>query len=183
MISQATYEAVALEASDHPWELFNGELREKPAMSFAHNEVMSELGFELRSQLDRDAFVVRINAGRVARSDRNYFIPDVMVVPASFAVRLRQDMDTLEIYAEPLPLVVEVWSPSTGFYDVDDKLPEYQARGDLEIWRLHPYERTLTAWRRRTDGGYDESFQKGGVVHPVGLPNVAIDLDDLFDLG
>ena len=183
MVTQATYTAVSLEDPNHQWELFNGELREKPAMSFAHNEIMSELGFRLRSQLDRGAFVVRINAGRVARSDRNYFIPDVMVVPADLAARLRQDATSLEIYDEPLPLVVEVWSPSTGFYDVDDKLPEYQARGDLEIWRLHPHERTLTAWRRRSDGGYDESFQKGGVVHPVGLPNVTVDLDELLNLG
>jgi Uma2 family endonuclease len=54
----------------------------------------------------------------------------------------------LEIYDEPLPLVAEVWSPSTGGYDVLAKLPEYRRRGDTEIWLLHPYERTLTAWRR-----------------------------------
>jgi Uma2 family endonuclease len=52
------------------------------------------------------------------------------------AARLRGD--ELELYVEPLPLVVEVWSPSTGQYDVDEKLPEYQRRGDLEIWRFHP---------------------------------------------
>lgn len=30
----------------------------------------------------------------------------------------------LEVYDTPLPLVVEVWSPSTGSYDVDAKVPE-----------------------------------------------------------
>lgn len=87
----------------------------------------------------------------------------------------------LEVYEGPLPLVVEVWSPSTGEYDVDTKLPEYQRRGDLEIWRLHPFDRTLIAWRRQPDGSYSESQYTGGTVRPVALPGVAIDLDTLFD--
>ena len=63
--------------------------------------------------------------------------------------------DVLEVYDQPLPLVVEVWSRSTGDYDVEEKLAVYQQRGDLEIWRIHPYERTLTAWRRLPDGSYE----------------------------
>ena len=81
-----------------------------------------------------------------------------------------------------MPLVVEVWSPSTGDYDVETKLQEYQRRGDLEIWRIHPYEQTLTAWRRQPDGSYTETLYRGGRVQPVALPNVTIDLDDLFAL-
>jgi Uma2 family endonuclease len=77
--------------------------------------------------------------------------------------------------------VVEVWSPSTGDYDVDAKLPVYQQRGDLEIWRIHPYERTLTAWRRQPNGSYQETIHREGVVKPAALPGVAIDLGPLFD--
>ena len=66
-------------------------------------------------------------------------------------------------------------------YDVERKLPEYRARGDLEIWRIHPYDRTLTAWRRQPDGSYVESVYRDGVVRPEWLPNVTIDLDALFD--
>ena len=93
---------------------------------------------------------------------------------------LRGTRDKLEIFDEPLPLVVEVWSPSTGGYDLDAKLPEYQRRGDAEIWRLHPYERTLTVSRRLPDGGYAETVHTGGVVRPIALPGVAVDLDALF---
>lgn len=63
---------------------------------------------------------------------------------------------------------------------MDEKLPEYQRRGDLEIWRIHPSERTLTAWRREPDGSYAESLYRGGTVHPVALPGVSIDLEALF---
>jgi Uma2 family endonuclease len=76
--------------------------------------------------------------------------------------------------------VVEVWSPSTADFDVEEKLPEYQRRGDLEIWRLHPYERTLTAWRCQPGGSYTETLFAGGLVHPVAVPGVATDLDALY---
>jgi Uma2 family endonuclease len=92
-----------------------------------------------------------------------------------------RDRPVLAIFSDPLPLVVEVWSPSTGDYDVDAKLPVYQQRGDLEIWRIHPYERTLTAWRRQPDGLYQETIHPEGVVKPMALPGVAIDLGALFD--
>ena len=88
---------------------------------------------------------------RVRRSSATVFMPDLMVVPAAYSEEIR-DRPVLAIFSDPLPLVVEVWSPSTGDYDVDAKVPVYQQRGDLEIWRIHPYERTLTAWRRQPDG-------------------------------
>ena len=59
-------------------------------------------------------------------------------------------------------------------------MPYYHQRGDLEIWYVHPYERTLTAWRRRPDGMYAESVYRGGVVRPESLSGVAINLDALF---
>jgi Uma2 family endonuclease len=77
---------------------------------------------------------------------------------------------------------VEVWSPSTGQYDAREKLPEYQARGDAEIWYIHPYERTLTAWRRQPDGAYARTVLAGGIVEPVALPGVRINLDELFEV-
>lgn len=115
------------------------------------------------------------------RTAENYFIPDVFVIPVELVRPLRGLRNVLEAYDAPLPLVVEVWSPSTGAYDIDTKLPEYQRRGDLEIWRLHPFDRTLTAWRRQPDGSYTENHYTGGLVQPVALPNVTIDLDTLFD--
>jgi Uma2 family endonuclease len=80
-----------------------------------------------------------------------------------------------------LPLIVEVWSPSTGDYDFDAKVPIYQQRGDLEIWCIHPYERTLTAWRRQPEGSYEETMYRDGTITPVALPAVTIDLDTLLD--
>jgi hypothetical protein len=70
--------------------------------------------------------------------------------------------DVLEVDDAPLPLVVEVWSRSTGGDDVEEKLADDQRRGDAEIWRLHPFEKTLTRWvRRRTAATRKRSIMVG----------------------
>jgi Uma2 family endonuclease len=150
-------------------------------MTARHNYVGFELAFRLRQQLDPSRYQVRHNSGHVRRTSENYYIPDVLVVPTDLVRPLLDRRDVLEAYDAPLPLVVEMWSPSTGDYDVDSKLPEYQRRGDLEIWRVHPFDRTLTAWQRQSDGSYTETLYTGGEVRPIGLPGVVIDLDTLFD--
>lgn len=180
-MSGEAYQRLALDDPDRKWELHDGVLREKPAMTAAHNDLEMTLGYMLMSQLDRSTYRVRIDAGRVHRPGASYFIPDVFVVPTVFVTPLLDRQDMLEVYSEPLPLVVEVWSRSTGDYDIEEKLKVYQQRGDHEIWRIHPYERTLTSWRRQADAAYDETLHREGVVHPVALPGVAIDLAELFE--
>jgi Uma2 family endonuclease len=174
-ISNEAYERLALAAPNVGWELWDGVPREKPGMTAAHNVFQMTLGYMLMSQLDPSEFEVRINTGRVHRPGSTYFIPDVFVVPTAYVDALF-DQHVLETYEQPLPLVVEIWSRSTGDYDLAEKLATYQQRGDSEIWFLHPYERELTAWRRQPDGSYSQSMHREGVVRPAALPGVEIDL-------
>ena len=179
-VSEATYLALSLEDPDTPWELWCGELRRKPSMTMPHNTVADKVGFLLNLQLEGRPFEVRVQAGRARRDSGHYFVPDVMVIPLESWRRLRGDPRGLEVYDEPLALVVEVWSPSTGDYDTDEKIPEYQHRGDIEIWRLQPYERTLTRWCRNADATYIRSEVRSGEVALHSIPGATIDLDRLW---
>lgn len=179
--TRQTFEEIALADPDRHWELHDGLLREKPGMSIEHNDVMAELARWLGNQLDRMEYRVRSNSARLRVSGGVYYIPDVVVIPAEMERALRGRPGRLEVYVEPVPLVVEIWSPSTGAYDIGEKLAGYQQRGDREIWRLHPYERTLIAWRRQPDGSYVEMTYEGGTVEPVALAGVVVDLDALFN--
>jgi Uma2 family endonuclease len=179
-VSEQTYRQVALEDPSGHWELHCGKLRQKPAMTFEHSFQGDELYSMLNQQLNRAAYRARFNAARLQVSAERYYIPDLCVVPMDLITPHRRQSDELEAYESPLPLVVEIWSPSTGDYDIRTKLPEYQRRGDLEIWLIHPYDRTLTAWRRQPDGSYVETLHTGGSIQPVALPGVTIDLDTLF---
>ena len=174
-ISNEAYERLALSDSDRKWERWDGVPREKPGMTAAHNVIQMLLGHMLMSQLDLSVFEVRINAGQVHRPGATYFVPDVFVVPTVFVDALF-GQHVLEAYDQPLPLVVEIWSRSTGDYDLSEKLRVYQQRGDHEIWYFHPYERTLAVLRRQPDGSYVESLHREGVIRPVALPGVEIDL-------
>jgi Uma2 family endonuclease len=174
------YERIALEDPDGRWELVDGYLRQKPTMTTQHNRVQYRLGVQLTLQLDPAQFEWRLDNSRAARRPRSFYIPDLFVVPVEWVERKLGEPPRLEVYDEPLPLVVEVWSPSTGGYDIDTKIPMYRRRGDQEIWRIHPFEQTLITWRRQPDGSYTETFHTGGTIEPVALPGVVINIDQLF---
>ena len=179
-VSEATYKQVALEDPSGQWELVCGRLRQKPPMTTEHDGDGRRLAYQLSRQIEIREYSVGQNTGKVRTSTGSFYIPDVTVIPWEYERLLREQPGTFEVYEAPLPLVVEIWSPSTGAYDIDAKVPQYQQRGDEEIWRLHPYERTLRSWRRQPDGSYLESLHRGGVVRVEALPGVTIDLDALF---
>ncbi|HYI16191.1 MAG TPA: Uma2 family endonuclease [Thermomicrobiales bacterium] len=179
-INEDIYQHTVLADPDRKWELHDGRLREKPGMTWEHNRTVMLLGHLLLLQLDLRHFHV-FSEGRVRQSTGNIYIPDIAVIPTAFGQEFENRPGVLAIFTDPLPLVIEVWSSSTGGYDVRAKLPEYQRRGDPEIWLIHPYERTLTAWRRQADGSYGERLYREEIVHETALPGVAIDLGALFD--
>jgi Uma2 family endonuclease len=168
---------------DHPkelWEVHRGELREKPEVSESHNIVLLRLIDQVLPQLDKQRFEARFNMGRVQYTSATYYIPDFYIVPIDGPRSIRNRPYKLEVFKEPLPFVAEGWSPSTGGYDVNEKIPEYQRRGDLEIWKLHPFDFTLTAWRRLYDGTYSVDIYRTGSLQLAALSDVTIDLDALF---
>jgi Uma2 family endonuclease len=179
-LSPEQYEQLILSEPDQTWELINGRLREKPTMSIGHDDAWFELAFFLRSQLERREYRVAHNDARLKRTDRSYFVPDGVVMRVANIIGDRPNPRAVDAHSFPMLLVAEVWSPSTGDYDIDVKLRAYQERGDHEIWRLHPFERTLTTWRRQPDGTYVETVVHGGTVSSAELPGVTIDLDALF---
>ena len=179
-IDYDAYVAQALAQPDRQLEIHRGRVREKPGMSMDHNRDMRRLVWQLNRQLDLRDYEVGDNSARLRAPSGAVYIPDVAVLPTAMVDALEGRDRRLETYAAPVPFVVEVWSPSTGDYDVDTKFEEYRARGDREIWRVHPFEQTVIAWRRQADGSYLESRHTTGRLTLWDLPNVTIDLDALF---
>ncbi len=177
-VAEASYRRVALLDPDGQWELHDGQLREKSSMPAEHNDLMAHLGILIGSRLPRDRYRLRINAGRLRVGEAITHIPDLAIIPTD--IEATQRGKGLEVYDQPLPLVVEIRSPSTGGYDIDTKLPAYRARGDQEIWRVHPAERTVTVWWRQPDGTYDETVARHGHLTVASVPGVMIDLETLF---
>jgi Uma2 family endonuclease len=157
-VSEERYIQLAQEDPKGNWELVDGCPRKKPFMTWEHGHTARKLTLLLNLQLNLDEWEVVHDSGKVRRNERNYFQPDVCVVPMDLIRRTFTRPGMFEAYGEPLPLVVEVWSPSTGDYDVTDKLSDHQRRGDREVWLIHPYDRTLRSSRRQPDGSYEETL-------------------------
>ena len=180
-LSEQEYRELAEHDPDRNWELWDGVPVEKPLMSMKHDNASFYLAHQLANQLDRNVYRVNVNGGKTRYTERNFYIPDVVVIPASYQLPYENDPGSFNAFAEPLPFVAEVWSPSTGEYDIAAKLPLYRQRGDVEIWFIHPYERTLIVWRKQPDGSYTEILYTGGIVPVASLPGVTIDLDALLN--
>ena len=179
-IDAGEYERLAVHDDYRFVELRDGLLVEKPPATFRHAGSIDRLAREMNVQLDPEEFTVSSNNARLRVGD-SYVVPDLVVLPAAVVeTMLEQTPDRLAVYDDPVPLVVEVWSPSTGAYDVHTKLPIYKARGDREIWFVHPFERTLTAWVRRPDGAYEETVHTGGIVESGALTGVRVAWRMLF---
>jgi Uma2 family endonuclease len=150
-------------------------------MTAGHNHVQSELARDLMLRLTEHEYSVHCNPGRLRVSKDTYFVPDLFVVPRAFVdQRLRWIPDQLEVYDRTIPLVVKVWSPVVGGYDVEENLRRYQQRGDWEIWRVHPCDKTLTAWQRE-GGAHSAALHQRGAGQPASLPGVGIELQRLFE--
>jgi Uma2 family endonuclease len=130
-IGEQEYLALAADEANRFLELWDGVPKDKPSMSYEHNRDMFELGYILRSQLDPAAYEVRVNAGRFRQAAGTYFVPDVAVLPAELSRSQRGQPGRAESYDAPVPLVVEIWSRSTGDYDVNTKLAACRKRPAL----------------------------------------------------
>ena len=113
-ISEEAYRQFALGDPSGQWELHHGQLREKPGMSVEHGDIMMVLAALLHNQLDRNVFRVRAHHARLRRSADTYYVPDIAIIPTPMERALRERPGSLDAYADPLPLVIEIWSPSTG---------------------------------------------------------------------
>lgn len=178
-VTEATYRTLAEEDFESGWELVCGRLRRKPGMTLRHNTIQTELGYQLRAQLAPTEYAVSVNAARLRLPSGDHFVPDVVVVPAA-AREAKWDETGVEAYPEPMPLVIEVWSPSTGDYDVTEKVHGYQQRGDLEIWLVDLRTRSVRVIRRQAEGTYTERNQPRGGIRVASLPGVTLDLDAAF---
>jgi hypothetical protein len=69
---------------------------------------------------------------------------------------------------------------STGDDDGDTRNRIPQHRRDLEIWRVHPHQRTVSRRVRRVDGSCDRTVLHGGLIALRALIAGTIDFDARF---
>lgn len=166
-------------------ELIDGiaYVREPPAPSRSHQELVGELYHQIRLALKGkrcrpyvSPFDVRLpKAGEADDEIDTVVQPDVLVV-----CDLKK-LDMRGMRGAP-DWLAEILSPTTASHDQIVKLPVYERAGVLEVWLIHPTDRTLTIYRLES-GRYGRPIvqQLKGRTVMSAIPGVSIDWDRLPD--
>ena len=163
-------------------EIVHGEVRIMPPPNPRHVDLIDELLSILLSQIDRREYrVTSSGAGLgVERIPLTYRIPDLMVFRADAYRRDRAETAGSDPYIWTVPeLIVECLSPSNRKGPTQELLADYARIAVPEVWLLDPKPPQFTSYRYDSDALKQWLTTESGVVTPLRLPNVAVDLSGL----
>lgn len=176
-----TYADYLTWSDDERIELINGfaYVREPPAPSRSHQELVGELYHQVRLALEGKgcrAYVAPFDVRLPKHGEADDQI-DTVVQPDVLVVCDLEKLDERGMRGSP-DWIAEVLSPSTSGHDQIVKLPIYEQAGVRELWLIHPIDRTLTI--HRLEGGrYGRpiTLELKGRTAINALPGVSIDWD------
>lgn len=169
---------------DERYELIDGiaYVKEPPAPSRSHQEVAGELYHQIRLALEGRRWRTYIAPFdvRLPKGSEPDDLVDTVLQPDVIVVRDLSKLDNRGMRGAP-DWVAEVLSPGTTSHDRKVKIPIYERAGVLEVWLVHPIDRTLTIHRRENERyGNPVVLELKGRTAISALPGVSIDWDRLW---
>jgi Uma2 family endonuclease len=173
-----TYERYLALDDDRRYEILDGELIMTPAPSTLHQQMATELGYQLVG------FVKEHNLGRVYYAPTDVVLapkqvvqPDLLFVRAD---RVAEVVGERAIQGTP-DLVVEIISPSSTHTDHFRKRVLYERFGVPEYWIVDPANRSIEVLTLREEGYELFSFAaESGSVSSHVLPGLSVTLEELL---
>lgn len=164
-------------------ELINGTayVREPPAPSRFHQELVGELYLQARLALDGKscrAYIAPFDV-RLPQSGEADELIDTVVQPDVLIVCDLSKLDKRGMHGAP-DWIAEVLSPASASHDQIVKLPAYERAGVPEVWFVHPIDRILSIYRLE-GGRYGRPtiLELKGRTAISAIPGVSIDWDRL----
>lgn len=164
-------------------ELINGTayVREPPAPSRFHQELVGELYLQARLALDGKscrAYIAPFDV-RLPQSGEADELIDTVVQPDVLIVCDLSKLDKHGMHGAP-DWIAEVLSPASASHDQIVKLPAYERAGVPEVWFVHPIDRILSIYRLE-GGRYGRPtiLELKGRTAISAIPGVSIDWDRL----
>ena len=164
-------------------ELIGGTayVREPPAPSPSHQDLVLELGYQLVNALKGKPYRVYVAPFdvRLPRSTEQDDKIDTVVQPDVFIVCDLQKIDARGMRGAP-DWIAEVLSPGTARHDRLVKLPAYERAGVREVWLIDPIDRTLALYRLEA-GQYGRAtpLEIKGQTPLTAVPGVTINWDQV----
>jgi len=164
-------------------EIVHGESRITPPPNTEHVDLIDELLKILLSQIHAREYRITASGGGlgIERVPLTYRIPDLMVFRAEAYRRSRAQTAGNDPYFWAVPeLLVECLSPSNRKGSIQELLADYARIAVPEVWLLDPKPPKFTAYRYESGVLNQWLTTATGRVTPLLLPNVSVDLAELW---
>ena len=162
------------------FQFVNGEAIEMPAPILLHQHIISNLNFYFVLFLKQHHIAGTVYPAPVDVyfTETDYFQPDLVFV----SNERREILENRKNIKGAPDLVVEVLSPSTGYYDLSHKKAIYEQEGVREYWLVYPNELRVEVLQN-TDNGFVvlNQARKTGVVRSAVLEGFALEIAEIFE--
>jgi Uma2 family endonuclease len=162
---------------DERWEIIDGQAYNMtPAPSFKHQQLVSNLHFQLRLALEGNPYVVGLSPTDVVLSAYNVVQPDVFIVCD------RRKITEQNIQGPP-EVVIEILSPATARKDRWEKKALYEKFGVREYLIIDPEGQYLERYLLSEQGVFPpgEAFGPDQTLTLQSI-NVIIPLSKIFEI-
>ena len=113
-----------------------------PSPSFTHQKVLADLFNKMYIHVEKNKSGIVLAAPFDVFLDRkNAFQPDILFIGNEHLGSIKED----GLHGPP-DMVIEILSPSTGKYDLEDKMEVYAKNGVKEYWTVEPHEKRATGY-------------------------------------
>jgi len=140
---------------DERWELINGEAYAMTAPQRLHQDIVFELGAQIRNYLQGKpckGYTAPFDV-RLPRKNEADVKVETVVQPDLSVICDPAKLDRMGCRGAP-DWIIEVLSPSTALKDMSTKRSLYELHGVQEYWLIHPEERWVLVYRLDAQGLY-----------------------------
>lgn len=173
-----TYDDYAKLPEGASYQLIAGEIIMSPAPDLLHQDILGTIFYELRQFiLQKKLGKVFVAPTDVYFNEHDTFQPDILFVSTERKHILKDE----RIEGAP-DLVVEILSPSTGYYDLAKKKDVYEQSGVKEYWIVDPKLKSMEVLTNQNGNFVTLAKAKQiGIVASKILSGFQVDLVSVFE--
>ena len=154
---------------ENTYELIDGIVLMSPRPNIKHQEIMSNLHFELRAILKGKP--CKVFTEIELELENNVLIPDISVI---FGI-VNTD---IQRYKNAPDIVIEILNPGSRYTDTFTKLYKYELFGVKEYWIVNPETECITIYNFENKSNIE--YPKSNKLIPVIFNDLKINLANIF---
>jgi len=141
-------------------QLIENQIVMSPSPTDSHQKVLNRINFLLLSFLENNLLgEIRIAPYDVHLDPENVFQPDIIFISADNLPKIHEN----GLHGAP-DLVIELLSPSTSSYDLNQKKSAYERHGVSEYWIVDPRTKEVQGYFLK-EGIFELSHEERGVIY------------------